>query len=200
MPLDFAWDKAVEQLRELSPYVIAGRSGVSFTANRFELPFFHRLFFIFYPEIRVEEAGEQTPPPRWLQLILLHYLLTADGTPVADRWITYRYLPGAYLFEGRFQSMAIQPLVRAFGQDIEGFKRACLSLGGVPMSRTGDAAFRFLALPCIPVACILYLGDEEVAPSVNILFDSAASHYLPTEDLSYLGSYLSLELQRRRMA
>ena len=62
------------------------------------------------------------------------------------------------------------------------------------MSRSGDAAFRFLALPKIPVGCILYLGDEDVNPSVTVLFDSAASHYLPTEDLSLLGTYMTTAL------
>ena len=63
------------------------------------------------------------------------------------------------------------------------------------MSRSGDAAFRFLALPKIPMGCILYLGDEEVPASINMLFDAAAPHYLPTEDLSYLGIYLSQALR-----
>jgi hypothetical protein len=63
------------------------------------------------------------------------------------------------------------------------------------MDRTGDAAFRLLALPKIPVGCILYLGDSEVSPSINILFDEAAPHYLPTEDLTILGSLLNSALK-----
>ena len=50
-------------------------------------------------------------------------------------------------------------------------------------------------MPKIPLGCIFYLGDEEVSPSINILFDSAASHYMPTEDLSSLGIYLSQALR-----
>jgi len=114
-------------------------------------------------------------------------------------WVTYRYLPGARLFDQRFTNMAVQPLLDYFGNDADGFRQAGLSIGGRPMTRTGDAAFRFLALPKIPIECILYLGDEEVSPSINILFDAAAPHYLPTEDLSYLGLYLSTTLRGFKM-
>ena len=62
------------------------------------------------------------------------------------------------------------------------------------MSRTGDAAFRFLALPQLPMACIFYRGEDELPPSFNILYDGAACFYLPTEDLQLLGIYLSQAL------
>ena len=196
-----AWGQALEkargELRERSPYVLGAKSGCDFREGEFRLPFFHKKYGISFPEGEVREEGGGEPAV-WLRIIFLHYLLTADGTPVADDWIGYRHLPGAELFEGRFVNMAVRPLVAAFGQDLEGFKRAGEALGGVPMSRTGDAAFYFTALPHLPMACLLYLGDEEVSPSMNILFDASAPHYLPTEDLSLLGSYLSQALRSHR--
>ena len=194
MGLDVAYRKAQKDLEKVSPHVVASMSGVSFEEGKFIIPFFNRSFLVHYPEVKVEEAGSDTPPPLWLQVIIMHYLINADGTPVSGMWTTYRHLPDAYLFQQRFTNLALQPLLKALGNDTEGFSRAALSIGGTPMSRSGDAAFRFLALPKIPMGCILYLGDEEVPSSINILFDSAAPHYLPTEDLSYLGVYLSMAL------
>ena len=196
-----AWGQALEKARrelpKQSPYVLGAKSGCDFREGEFRLPFFHKRYRISFPEGEAREEGGGEPAI-WLRILFLHYLLTADGTPVADDWIAYRHLPGAELFEGRFVNMAIRPLVQAFGQDLEGFKRAAEALGGVPMSRTGDAAFYFLAFPHLPMACLLYLGDEEVSPSVNTLFDASAPHYLPTEDLSLLGSYLSQALRSHR--
>jgi len=186
-----AFEKALEEMKGIVPYVVASKSDAPFDREKFRLSFFNRSFLIYHPEVKVAELDNESPPPQWLQLLLLHYLLTASGMPVADDWIAYRHLPGAYLFESKFTQRAVAPLVQTFGHDLEAFRRAGLALGGIPMSRTGDAAFRFLALPRIPMACILYLGDEEVAPSANILFDRAAPHYLPTEDLILLGGYLS---------
>jgi hypothetical protein len=196
-----AWGQALEKARrELpnhSPHVLGAESGCDFREGQFRLPFFHKTYRVFFPEGEVREEGGREPTI-WLKILFLHYLLTADGTLVADDWIAYRHLPGAELFEGRFVNMATGPLVHAFGQDLDGFRRAAEALGGVPMSRTGDAAYYFLAFPRLPVACLLYLGDEEVSPSVNILFDASAPHYLPTEDLSYLGSYLSQALMSHK--
>jgi hypothetical protein len=191
MTLDIALEKALADVQKLPAFATAARAGCDFSGGGFRLSFFNRPFLIHHPQVKVEEQGSTTTPPQWLQVILLHYLITADGAGIEDQWITYRYLPGTALFEQRFHEMALKSLLRSFGDDLPSFQRSALSLGGEPMSRTGDAAFRFLTLPHIPMACILYLGDEEVAPSINVLFDASAPHYLPTEDLSYLGWALS---------
>ncbi|MBE9500873.1 MAG: DUF3786 domain-containing protein [Dehalococcoidia bacterium] len=195
MGLDTAYRKAIKEMQGITPYVVAAKSGANFEEGKFTIPFFHRSFLVHYPEIKLEEVGSDAPPPLFIQVLLLHYLLNADGTPISGMWIGYRHLPGAFLFERRFTSWALDPLAKAFGNDAQGFRQAGLALGGSPMSRSGDAAFRFLALPKIPMGCILYLGDEEVPASINMLFDAAAPHYLPTEDLSYLGIYLSQALR-----
>lgn len=195
MPYDIALKQAFEEMKGINPYAVVSRSGAKYDKGKFELPFFNRTFVISFPEVQIEELGSADMPPDWIQVLLLHYLLQAKGIPVADEWIAYRHLPGANFFERRFLAMAINPLRKAFGNDIESFKKAGLALGGAPMTRSGDAAFRFLAFPKIPVACIFYLGDEELPSSINILFDAAAHTYLPTEDLSLVGMYLSTALQ-----
>ena len=66
-------------------------------------------------------------------------------------------------------------------------------MGGSPLS-FGDSAFAFEVLPRLYMAIIFYQGDEEFPPAVSALFDSAASHYLPTEDLAILGGMLTGKL------
>lgn len=199
MGLDDAYYKAKKDLAGISPYVVASQSGANFDGEKFVIPLLQRTFSIYFPDVKVEELGSNTPPSRWVEVLLMHYLLHADGTPISGMWITYRHLPDALLFEQRFNGMAIRPLIESFGSDADGFRHAALSIGGKPMTRTGDVAFRFLALPKIPMGCILYLGDEEVSSSVNMLFDAVAPHYLPTEDLSYLGLYLSIALRGHKV-
>lgn len=201
MAYDIALEKALAEFAAIKPYVAAAKSGADFSGGTFKIRFFNQDILLSHPAGEIVEAGPpKAPIPSWLRIVLLHYLVQADGTAIADHWITYRQLPGAVFFEKRFVSMAIGPLTRAFGRDLEGFKRAGAALGGEPITRTGDAGFRFLALPRIPMACILYLGDEEVQPSVNVLFDASAPAYLPTEDLSILGSYLNAMQKYRAKA
>ncbi len=198
MGYDIALEQALQEMKGINPYAVASKSGAEYDKGQFKLPFFNRIFLIHFPEVRVEESGVATPPAQWIQVLLLHYLLRAKGIPVADEWIAYRSLPGAHIFERRFINMAIDPLQHAFGDDVESFRKAGLALGGTPMTRTGDAAFRFLAFPRIPVACIFYLGEEEMPSRINMLFDATAHTYLHTEDLSLVGTYLSTALQKSK--
>ena len=183
--------QALADFKTLRPFVAAAKAGVDMVDGKFIIPFFNRTYKLSFPEGELEEADDQQGYPKWLRVLLLHYLIQADGTGPADTWIAYRQLPGANFFEQRFNNMCINPLTEAFGHDLEGFKKGGEALGGEPITRTGDAAFRFKALPSVIMACILYLGDEEVQPAVNVLFDASAIAYLPTEDLSLLGVYLN---------
>jgi hypothetical protein len=78
-----------------------------------------------------------------------------------------------------------------FDSNINSFRGAASALGGQPMNSTGDAAFWFKALPKLPIACIFNIGEDEIPPSINVLFDESAPHYLPTEDLTILGGLMN---------
>ena len=198
MANDAALRKALEEMKGIVPYAVASKSGTDYDGSRFRIPFFNRVFIVHYPDIKVLDEGNSSQVPQFLEIIILHYLLQASGVQVADEWIAYRQLPGSALFSARFQQMAVTPLLRAFGDDVEAFRKAGDAVGGTPITRTGDAAFRFMALPRIPIACIYYQGEEGIPSSVNILFDAAAEHYLPTEDLSLLGVYLVGALRKAK--
>ncbi len=120
MGYEAAYQKAKKDLEGINPYVVASMSGVSFDEGRFIIPFFNHSFFIHHPAVKVEGLDRDTPLPQWLEILLMHYLLTADGTPVSDMWINYRHLPGAQLFERRFDKMAIARLTNTFGNDARG--------------------------------------------------------------------------------
>jgi len=50
------------------------------------------------------------------------------------------------------------------------------------------------ALPRVPLTVTLWLGDEELPPEGNIIFDSSITGYLPTEDITVLCEILVLKL------
>lgn len=131
------------------------------------------------------------------EILVLHYLLTADGALPSGEWVSFHELPYGRIYQSAFAGRSLAPLSEAFGNDREAFVRAAASLGGEPM-RLGDAAFWFRAFPRLAVAAVLWLGEDELPGAVNILFDSAAGHYLPTEDLSAVGGMLSGRLLRAR--
>jgi len=186
---------ALRRLSEGDPNALAWKSGVEYSQGRFSVPFFSRSLQVVFPGGEMREEGRASPPPLWLQVTILHYLLTADGAPVADRWMAFRELPGGNALLTHFEMNTMAPLTAAQGGDLEGFRRAALALGGYPMG-LGDVSFRFLAFPRLPMACVLWLGEEGMPPAINMVFDAAAPHYLHTEDLAALAEYLSQALRR----
>lgn len=122
--------------------------------------------------------------------MLLYYLREADGTPMADRWIGYRELPGGSFYSQAFQGYSGDRLARVFGEKPKAYIKAASALDGLSLSALPGVAFAFQPLPRIRLATILYLGDEEFPVRASVLFDAAASHYMTTDGLAMLGAGL----------
>lgn len=127
------------------------------------------------------------------RLVILHYLATADGTPLADRWLSFRELPDGRVYDAAFRRRACLGLARVFGARPEALVAAATALGGVRLC-FGDASFMFQVLPRARVTIILHAADEEFEAEVNMLFDATMRHYLPIEDVAVLGGLVAGEL------
>ena len=129
-------------------------------------------------------------------ILLLHYLLGADGAPPAGTWSAYRELPDGLFYAFSFMQRAEQPVARAFAaspEGLDGFRAAARAMGGDALT-LGDASFRFVALPRVDVAVLVWAGDDEEPGEARVLFDANAGHYLPAEDLAGLGGQLAHRL------
>ncbi len=193
-----ALQQARQAMAALNWVAAASKAGCDYESGAFRVRFLDKTCRVLAPGGTVEEEGSPVEPSHDVQLVLLHYLLNADGTPPAGMWITFRHVPDGMVFDSRFNAMAVEPLVPAFKSDLTGFRKACERLGGIAMSRTGDASYRFMALPQIPMGVVLYLADEEMSASISILFDAVAANYLCAEDLAFLGIHLSSLLLKAR--
>jgi hypothetical protein len=190
-----ALKKAQLAFPHLEPDETALRAAVSYQAvstgrGWFEVPFFGTVFHIHWPDGIAQRAADQQDVDIATRILLLHYLLTADGTPMASQWLAFRNLPGGLGYDDAFQNRASLRLAHAFGTDGTAFKAAAQTLRGERLT-FGDASFLFRALPRVWLAVVLHLADEEFPANANVLLDAAASHYLPTEDLAVLGGMLA---------
>ena len=199
-----ALEKALRELRHLVPGRAAAHAAVTYQADQaeepeagghFQIPFFGRLYEVAWPGGQAARAADGQAADIPTRILLLHYLLQADGTPLADRWIAFRNLPGGLGYDAAFQGRTARRLIPVFGQDGAAFEAAARALGGEPLT-FGDRSFLFRLLPRVWLAVVLYLADDEFPANVNVLFDAAVSHYLPTEDLAVLGGMLAGRLIR----
>jgi hypothetical protein len=194
-----ALNKARLAFAGLEPHQTAVRASVSFheqdsDSGQFQVPFLGKIYQVDWPAGTVRLPSDLHEADIATRILLLHYLLTADGTPLASRWIAFRSLPGGLGYEAAFQGRASLRLARAFGTDGKAFEIAARNLGGERLS-FGDASYLFRVLPRVWLAVVLHLADEEFPASANVLFDAASSHYLPTEDLAVLGGMLAGRLK-----
>ncbi len=192
---DAALQRARQDLAHLAPHLVAARAGVVYRrrtdeTGEFDVPFWGQQLVVTFPDGDINIVGSEEPPPIAEHILVLHYLITADGVSMASHWVAFRELPGGMGYAPAFEGRANQRLKQAFGHDVEGFQRAAKALGGESLS-FGDASYMFRIFPKLWLAAVLYLADEEFGASASVLFDGAASHYLPTEDLAVIGGILA---------
>jgi hypothetical protein len=197
-----AFVKAQEELALRNPHRVAVCADVAYEPldegrGRFSVPLAGRLHQIDWPQGAISQKGGDKPVDIATSIVLLHYLLAADGTPLAGQWIAFRNLPGGLGYDAAFQGRANRRLAHAFGTDQAGFEWAARLLGGERLD-FGDSSFLFRLLPRVWLAVVLHLADDEFPASANVLFDASASHYLPTEDLAVLGGILAGRLVKHR--
>jgi len=199
-----ALERATETLRGLTPEAVAFKSAtrhnrLADAGGTFAVPFWGERYIVTYPEGRVREAETGIEPPIATQILILHYLITATGQPMADRWVTFRELPGGLVYDAAFRGRSGMRLAAAYGSDLRGFIAAATALGGERLTY-GDASFMFRLFPRMRLAAILHVADEEFPAGANILFDATAGDYLPTEDLAVLGGMLASRLLKAQRA
>jgi hypothetical protein len=185
-----------EQMRGIPVDDLIRRSGCTQDADGgIRLRFWNEPFVVRLPELTVERVKRDAPAPTdFVQALVLTYLATSDGTPPAERWITYRDLPDGMFYAQAFRGYAEMRLVRELGTGgIDAFCRGMEGLGGEPEpigSGSGNAAYAIQVLPRIRLAAVYWLGDEDFPSQASVLFQESAPHYLSTDGLAVLGSHL----------
>ncbi len=104
-------------------------------------------------------------------------------------------------YAASFAQRAEAPLAQAVGAgSVSGdglgrLRTAAAAAGGLPLD-LADAAFAFQAFPRVALAVLLWEGDDEFPAEARVVFDAAAGHYLPAEDLAGLGGLLARRLHQ----
>jgi len=192
-----ALDRARAEWTAADPAVSCALAGCTYTKEGVVVPFFGVPHTVTHPsgEVTAHHGDTRKAVHTSIVIVLLHYLLTADGTRPADRWVAFRELPDGLFYAQAFAGHAEGLLAQRYSADLDAFRRACDALGGMPLD-LADASFRFQSLPRLAMAVLLWSGDEEFPGQARILFDASAGHYLPTEDLSGIGDWLAHRLAR----
>jgi len=145
-----------------------------------------------FPESKVTPV-DGTELPLREQILILHYLALAKGTAATGKLIPFRDLPGGVVYYPTFSKRTTEPLIRFFGKEPELLVKASQRLEAQP-SDIGDTAVIINAFPRIPITMVLWHGDEEFPPQLNLLFEDNILDYLETEDVTVICEIITWKL------
>lgn len=157
--------------------------------------YLNRHYLITLPDIKVALVDSAEEVPVRDKLLILHYFISARGTPAANRLITFRELPEGNVYFPTFSQRTIKPLLNYFAKEPNRLLKAGAKLGGSKVT-LGDTALTLPAFSRVPIIIILWQGDDELAPQGSILFDASITDYLPTEDITVLCEVITWQLIR----
>lgn len=182
--VELAFSSAQKQLAGMDPTAVAGHSGAELgtgdEGEYLEVTFLNQRYRVLLPNGEVTtESGED--PPLVRGVLILHYLIQAQGTALARRWVDFRSLPGGVVYYPVFRGRVISRLVGMFGQRPQELISAATPLGGQPIEMA-DVGVEIPAFPRVPVVLALWEASEEFGPEGTVMYDDALPAYLETED------------------
>jgi hypothetical protein len=157
--------------------------------------YLNQSYRIIVPDIEVSLLDSAEEVPIREKVLILHYFISAKGTPATGKIITFRELPEGKVYSPTFSKRTIKPLIDNFGEEPQRLLEISQKLGGLKADY-GDAAVTISAFSRVPIIIVLWQGDDELAPQGNILFDASVSDYLSTEDITTICEIIAWKLVR----
>lgn len=183
---------ALQWLHNHTPEEISFRANVSFDGTAFRFRSLGQDISITYPDYHIEPQLHH-----WHTLTILHYLASADGTPLTERLISFSQHKDGMVRGAGFDQTAEQMIRDHLGtlsQQELLHRIGCL--GGEVIVSNADLCVKFPYLPNYPVYLKLWFADDEFPASGRMLLDASAEHYLSIEDAVTIGELILERLCR----
>lgn len=146
------------------------------------LPFLNGRFLVDLDRRAISREGEsgwEAVRNPLFELLCLVYLVHAGPGRLRGETVGVKQLKDAHFFTGP-HALRTVPVLKRYGNDLDGFRRAAGKLGGEALDQA-DAAYRFRSFPKIPLYYLLWEGDEEFRARASILFDRSIEEHLPAD-------------------
>lgn len=195
MNLDVTYQFAVKKFALRKSAEICSNSGSEYDAetNNIIAEYLGEKYFVSYPDGVVDFADKEGEVSLPVKILILHYLATANGTPLQNKWISFKELPDGAIYNEPFTRRAIKPMLSMFADRQNKFVELAKTLGG-RVQNIGDTSVTIDIFPRVSVTYVIWSGDEEFAASGNVLFDASAPNYLPTEDYAVISGMIIYHL------
>ena len=170
--------------------------GIGADDEAFEVPFFHRNYTITATSIMDRDGVAANHA---VAVILCQYLLLCPQNPEhREALVTYKDFRDAAPYVIGFRNTAERPIAHSFSGNAALLEERCRRLGGERFNTevACDMAFRFQALPRVPLFLLFNDADEEFSAGCTLLFQQDAQAYLDMECIAMVGSALAAWLKK----
>ncbi len=177
------WDR----LAGLHPTEVSERTEAVYRYDRrgYVLPFLNQRYMVIpntreIMRIRPDETLEREALSTDFQLMSLIYLTEAKKVEPTRRWLSEKDLKGGEMFFRGPHALPLAEMTQKFGEDPGNFVKVGKRLGGVEMLY-GDKAFGLDVFPRILLVYVLWKGDKEFPPRIQVLFDETIQEHFPLD-------------------
>ena len=115
------------------------------------------------------------------RILMLHYALEGKAAAPSFEFASYAELPWGEVYDRNFRGRCIMRMLGMFGRNIDGFCRVCEALGGRRVAGSG-VIYELDFMKDLCLRFIIWEGDEEFAPSGQILFSKNFPDAFAAED------------------
>lgn len=186
-PLEEIYATYWEKLASLHPTEVCERTEAIYRYDKsgYLLPFLNQQYLLVPRErkilrIRPDENLESEALSMDFYLMSLVYLTEAKQVEPTRNWLSEKDLKGGEMFFRGPHALPLGEVTEKYGKDPEGFLKAGKQLGGVEMLY-GDKAFGLDVFPRILFVYVLWKGDEEFPPRIQVLFDETIQDHFPLD-------------------
>lgn len=164
-----------------------------------DIPFLGRVMRFSFADasLRSLASGRAAHPVD--RLILLRLLAQDSAARLSGKSVSFRHFPGGQFYWQPFRSRTVAPLVKAIAND-SGLLRERLALFDIEAMQGGDLAASIHVLGPIRLGLVYHLGDGELPPDADILFDSGLARVWDAEDAAAIAGRICMRLAARPCA
>ena len=130
---------------------------------------------------------------RW-RILFGRYLLEGKKASPMTGFVTYPQMPWGDTYNEKFRQRCILRLAGTYGYKIDKFKAICEAMGAQSIPGSG-ITYEFTFLPGLLVRFTLWEGDEEFAPTSQILFSDNFPDAFAAEDRVVVCEYILGEMK-----
>ncbi|MBI5641232.1 MAG: DUF3786 domain-containing protein [Nitrospirae bacterium] len=182
-------DKAWTILSSADPGKVCADASVAFdrSSGTYSVKSFGSEFFVSPSQRTISsptESGKKLieRPDCFFRLSMLWYLSSAKNIPLKGLLVKPEQIKGGQIFARGTHKLPLNDLAEKYSSDRDGFMNMGLAYGG-EQEQYGDAAFRLLPFPRLPVFLTLWLEDEEFPARADLLFDATCVQQAPVDVL-----------------